>query len=588
MRTEPPIILSAFANDPTRPLRLAEEERAIREALAFAHDQRRIELVHIGHASLTDVYRNFNRFHNRIAIFHYGGHSDQQFLNLEDVNSRAGSLSKLIGMQKGLQLVFLNGCGNKQHLTSLFDKGVKAVIATSTSINDQKAQQFAAQFYHALASGKSLATAFETAASFLGHEHPELDIQHRGIMLRQDTTDNLPWGLYAKDEADLDWALPPVTVIPDNLDFFQEVSLNIPDINRELILMTFTGMAEYGEEHKTLYNVYKQMPSGAMLNALQNTLLDAFPSILSNQIRDLFTPEGRMYGRVRLKEINEVYLTLIRMLSSIALSNLWDTALEMKKQRPEGLIIRKSYRKEFHDFLEMSPDQMEGFDYLWLVATVSRIMLDNEVKPYVKELIYLNQGFREADEFYDGYRFLETQVRQRLQAKNIASDEVEELCIHAEHHLGALLQKCAFLCSYQLVTIKDISVFSPRPSPEPIFIHAKSILRGRDYATIDRAPVQRQSFTSNNSVFITRNIQDEVPPLNLSPFILDENTFIHKEDYLPKIYYYFGKEGDKLHYQHAEVLRNQFILEPEYDRKKYRNLEIVFDQIDFFRKILRL
>lgn len=587
MRRETPVILYAFANDPTRPLRLADEERAIRKAFANARDNRQVVCQPLGHTTLEDIYYNFNRYHNRITIFHYGGHSDQQFLNLEDVNSRAGSLSRLIGMQKELKLVFLNGCGNQAHVDALFKQGVKAVIATSTSIEDQRAQQFAHQFYNALANGKSIIMAFETAASFMGHQDPDVSIEYRGIVLGHKEKDQLPWGLYAQKEADLEWVLPTAIPVPEDVDLFQEIELNIPDVNEKLVEFTFQGMADHHKKYKAFYELYQDDPLETTLNDLQILMLRAFPSILSNQIRDLFTMEGSKLGRVRLKELNEVYLTLIRMLSSIALSNLWDVAVEMQEKYPEtGLIIRREYLEEYRQFLDMPYDELVDFDHLWLVATVSRTMLDNEIEPYVKELIELNQGFREANEYYEGYRFLETQLRQRLRVGDIATDEIEALCIEAEEHLGHMLQKCAFLCNYQLVSVKGISVVAPRPSSQPTYIHSKAILRGSDYEMMDRKPIQRQSFTSNNSIFITRNIQDEHPPLNLSPFLIDESSFRNKKDYLPKIYFYNGrKEGDPL-YQHAEILHNNLLLSEQYDKQKYHDLEIILEQLKFFRQII--
>jgi hypothetical protein len=113
MPNDNPIFLFAFANDSGSTLRLPEEERSARAELAAAHDQQRIEFHTLGHATLDDIYRAFNRFHNRIAVFHYGGHSDGQFLHLEDTRARAAALSTLMGMQRQLQLVWQPGAGER-------------------------------------------------------------------------------------------------------------------------------------------------------------------------------------------------------------------------------------------------------------------------------------------------------------------------------------------------------------------------------------------------------------------------------------------------------------------------------------------
>jgi hypothetical protein len=62
-----PLFLAAFANSNRDWLEaLSTEESRLRNTLAPLHDQRRIEFLSIGSTSVDDIYRNFNRFHNRI------------------------------------------------------------------------------------------------------------------------------------------------------------------------------------------------------------------------------------------------------------------------------------------------------------------------------------------------------------------------------------------------------------------------------------------------------------------------------------------------------------------------------------------
>lgn len=593
-----PIFLFAFANDEAHSLKLSEEERSLRETLATAHDQGRIECMQLSHASLDDIFRTFNRFHNRIALFHFGGHSGAQFLNLQDTNARASSLSTLIGMQRNLQLVFLNGCGNYEQVQVLFEKGVKAVIATNAPIDDHRAFQFSSQFYYALAAGKPLLEAFNTAAAFVQNDSPELAISwgfdldleaatERSIKLEVDSTeDGLPWGLYTQSDADLEWKLPPPAAPPPDADYFKETPLNLPDVNKKLVLYTFEGMAECSQSYNSLFQLYQQEQNSVFFNMLQNTMLDAFPSIVSIQVRDLFTPEACTQGRVRLQEFSEAYNTLARLLSAIALSNLWEAAVE---QAPgKKLAIRQNYRKDISKHLKWQPETGGLLDHFWLIGTISRIFQENGVEPYVRELVSLDESLREATEYYDAYRFLEQQLRQRLQARNIASGEVEELCREVEHHFGKLLRKCAFLCDYQLVTVKDISVDLPRREPDPVFVHQKAILKGRDYATIDRAPIRRNSTASNNSVYIARDIADDEPPLNLSPFLIDLNAFKVKKEYLPKIYFFNGLENGKLYFEHAETIDNPFIVRLGEKERQFHNLDSLFTMAALFKEDLGL
>lgn len=94
-----PIFLAAFANNSASWLHaLSEEESQLRNTLAPLHDQHRIEYLSIGSTSVDDIYRNFNRYHNRIIAFHFAGHSDDSVLELVDQQHRASNLATLMGI----------------------------------------------------------------------------------------------------------------------------------------------------------------------------------------------------------------------------------------------------------------------------------------------------------------------------------------------------------------------------------------------------------------------------------------------------------------------------------------------------------
>ena len=205
-----PLFLFAFANDKAAKLRLDQEERAVREALAEKDQQEAIQYLSMGQTTLADIYNTFDRYHNRIYIFHYGGHSNQNLLVLDGPDARSDSLSTLIGQQDPLKLVFLNGCSNAAQVNALWSKGAPAVIATTADVEDDKASQLAERFYKALTGGKSIAEAFATASSFLGNSHPEPISVYRGINFREAAQGKFPWGLYVRDASVLDWTIDSV------------------------------------------------------------------------------------------------------------------------------------------------------------------------------------------------------------------------------------------------------------------------------------------------------------------------------------------------------------------------------------------
>lgn len=591
MNSAKPIFLFAFANDKEQSLRLGDEANDLRDILAPAHDQRRLEVIQLGFATLDGVYRSFNRFHDRIALFHYGGHSNHSFLKLEDADARSAALSTLIGQQRNLRLVFLNGCANQEQVRELFQRGVPAVIATRSLINDRHALTFSKQFYEALAGGKSIREAFDAARSLLMNKSDAPPIDYYWDIPEGDQ-DDCPWGLYAQDEAALDWILPASRPLPQASEFDERVPIGWPEMNKELVQLAFAGMAALPGKgsYQALYQSHLSDPSLIPFNVLQNILLDAFPTMLSVQIRDLFTSEGKTQGRIRLREFDEAYDTLARLLGAIALANLWDAAATRLVNEEDRLDIPDSCRRAIAGYLSWTPESGPPTDQLWLVNEIGFVFERNGVTPCVGEIRTIAEHLRGATDFFRAYNFFEVQLRTRLLANDIPSREVEDLCRQAEHHYGLLLRHCAFLCSYQLVTVKVISVDMPRQVNNPAYVYEKAILKGRDYATIDTEPLLLQNVCSNNSVFITENgdLRELGLQLNLSPFLIDQNAFKAKESYLPKLYFFDGIEGEKIFFLHADTTVSDFTVTPTGNDPAYHNIDSLFEVFSHFQRDIGL
>ena len=110
-------------------------------------------------ASLERIYSVFQKYRDRIALFHFGGHADGDRLLLQSAfeprPAYAEGLATLLGQQRGLKLVFLNGCSTRPQVKRLLDAGAPAVIATARPIDDAVATEFAVAFYQALTTGYS-------------------------------------------------------------------------------------------------------------------------------------------------------------------------------------------------------------------------------------------------------------------------------------------------------------------------------------------------------------------------------------------------------------------------------------------------
>lgn len=221
-----PVILLAFANDRDDTVNylrnLPEEARQIREPLQRARRDGLCKLVELANATADDIFRVFQdpEYRDRIAAFHYGGHANGYQLLLESASGSphaadAGGLAAFFGQQRGLELVFLNGCSTHQQVQGLLHANVAVVIATSRAIEDQVAMQFSKLFYQGLAGGASIRTAYKEAeAAVQTSKGGNTRALYFGTADKQAPesigADRWPWDLYLREGAEnvANWSLP--------------------------------------------------------------------------------------------------------------------------------------------------------------------------------------------------------------------------------------------------------------------------------------------------------------------------------------------------------------------------------------------
>ncbi|MEM7370853.1 MAG: AAA family ATPase [Bacteroidota bacterium] len=218
--SELPVIFLAFANDRKDYLyKLTEEQNAIREALDkvsgpnIPQENRLCEVIYETDTDLNKIWKTFDRYKDRISIFHYGGHASDYALLLKQASgeremANAGGLVTFLGQQKGLKLVFINGCSSRRQAMELRDKGVPAVIGTSRPINDSIATTLSRQFYVSLAEGRSLEQAWEGAqAQVTAKRKKESKTRDFVFNFNLETEDmietpDFPWDLYIRAGAE--------------------------------------------------------------------------------------------------------------------------------------------------------------------------------------------------------------------------------------------------------------------------------------------------------------------------------------------------------------------------------------------------
>ncbi len=216
-RNAQPIVFFAFANDRAEGVRylrnLPEEQRNLRRAMAAAP----AEVVERGNATADEIFDVFQhtRYRDRVAVFHFGGHAGSAELILENSAGRsavahAGGLAALLREQRGLALVFLNGCSSRGQARGLLEAGVRAVIGTSHAIDDAVATDFSARFYQSLASGATIRRAFKEAEATVRTkrgDQPRDLYRERSLVPQRSGEQRWPWELHVADGADR-WSLP--------------------------------------------------------------------------------------------------------------------------------------------------------------------------------------------------------------------------------------------------------------------------------------------------------------------------------------------------------------------------------------------
>jgi hypothetical protein len=173
------------------------------------------ELKDLSNATIGEIFDVFQkqRYRNRIAIFHFGGHAHSYELLLETAEGQAKIahskvLSDFLGQQDGLQLVFLNGCSTRPQVEDLLEAGVTSVIATSRAIDDKVATDFASRFYQGLGGRASIGEAFNEAEGAIRTEHGENTRALYWSDAAVSSNPSVPWTLNPEGDHEAhDWTL---------------------------------------------------------------------------------------------------------------------------------------------------------------------------------------------------------------------------------------------------------------------------------------------------------------------------------------------------------------------------------------------
>ena len=161
-------------------LRLDEEARAIQEMIRKSEHRDAVTLESRWAVRPLDVLQAINEYNPRVV--HFSGHgSDNDEIVFQDESGIAKPVTKEAIVQVmragsgSIHLVVFNTCYSSNQAEAVVGH-VEAAVGMNTSIGDDAARTFAAQFYSAIGFGKSVNEAFEQAKAALMLENiPEED-----------------------------------------------------------------------------------------------------------------------------------------------------------------------------------------------------------------------------------------------------------------------------------------------------------------------------------------------------------------------------------------------------------------------------
>lgn len=604
MENKLPVVFLSFANIPSNPLpSLVEEEDKLKRILTPKANKQFLQLHSESNANASNIPDFLTGFDNRVVIFHYGGHAESQKLLLTDQEVNGKGLAEMISLQKGLRLVFLNGCATLDQVDALLKLEVPVVVATSTEVNDHQAKEFAIQFYRGLSEGHSILQSFMMARAELTFKAGDQEIPielHRAIgkikreeIVREDAPQEFPWGLYYTEDEDLQWTLPQevTTITPvrsnPNMGIGQQQNFQLNSVLTDVLA---NALQEFNPEMREI--VREGNGNNNHLRLIRRGIVDCLPAPLGEQVRQLFAiggnQDGISYNKPnfhRLKQLVKTYRVLVELMNFIMIAQLWEC-----QHCTNETTISEDLKEKIRTFLKMQPHESPQFNYHDMVSGIHQHLSDNNVDYFLDELDKLSELFKKNEAYKEAHQFFETLRTNMLDgSKQVQIQEhIQEYCLKAESNLGELLKHLGFCARYTFFTIKNIELVKIRHQKEE-YLHATVPLHTITAGYSDD-PLPMKDFSENNSVILVKPHESSngdreslSENLNLSPFVIDENALEREQG--SRLFFYSHYEEDKAIDKQDFVFKYVQDFETTFRVNKYNYPNIV-QQFDNFAQLI--
>jgi hypothetical protein len=214
------LLMAADSQDGAAGLRLDREIRGAVEAVRTGAAGGRVE-IHSRLAVQSDDWRRALLEHDPHVV-HFSGHGSAKglFLDRSDEVLPTAELAALFVPHRRVRVVVLNACRTHDVARALNDV-VDYTVAMELAIDDSAAVVFSGAFYEALAAGRTVPTAFDTARAALKGRYTEKHALPRLLM---------------REGADQSPVLPPAPVeepFAGQVNRFRNVNAGSADISND-------------------------------------------------------------------------------------------------------------------------------------------------------------------------------------------------------------------------------------------------------------------------------------------------------------------------------------------------------------------
>ena len=602
------VIFLAFANSASEPLEfLGQEDEAIYDTLSDRYTYGDYFLHRESFATAETINKFLDKYKDNLAIFHYGGHAGKNKLFVNDQAIYSNGIAKQLkySAEKGsLKLVVLNGCSTSEQVNVLKENGVPAIVSTSAPIKDKSAMEFSKRFWQKLikeemTTEEAYNDALTAAMTVTGQDLSNASHRHLFTDDNEPGTDAPLWRLDCiNDEA--------IKLKPIPYKEADRVTESKP--NEELIETLYNSFKE-ANNHQ-IVELWEKEEKGIEVanNTKQIAIVNSIPFPIGVHLQRLICPtlgsEDETYdefGMKRLEQIAQLFQITTEFIAVIMIAQVW----EIFVQNDGVLSLEMDLKNKLKEYIELGEKDREVYDNIPLIQMIREYLeqFQNANKTntsFIDEQELLKKLFLSDDNFRAACNYL-ANLRSRIMKNKIDKDRAKIICIEAEKQLCIFVKPLGFIHRYQLTSVQNIDILKFRHILRNKTEYKHRIIKCMQAIGTDEwSYYYMNTFLDNWGVLLlkcktsrinlkgrTKRFKVEVEGyLNLSPFVIDRNSFLEKTD-LAYIMFFKNENDKEICYKRVKnplSQRDAFAVKKQEDDED--NFEAIRVQYNAFKKFI--